>query len=151
MRHAIAPAVLLVLAASTTAFGQAANKAATEKTLIANEQKVADAIAKHDLKTFNELVVPDGIAADDTGFMKPADIGKTIDQLKIGSFHIMDSKVMWIDDKSAVVTYTWMGQGTYMNKPIPPVVYSSTLWTNRSGKWVAVFHQETPAAMPAKK
>src|SRR4051812_23201216 len=105
MRHAIAP-VLLVLATSTGAFAQGATRTATERTLIANEQKVADAIAQHDLKTFNELVAPDGIAADDTGFMKPSDMGKTIDKLEIGSFHIMDSKVMWVDDKSAVVTYT---------------------------------------------
>jgi hypothetical protein len=31
----------------------------------------------------------------------------------------MDAKVTWIDDKSAIVTYTWMGKGTYMNQPVP--------------------------------
>ena len=38
-----------------------------------------------------------------------------------------------------------------MNQPVPENVYASTVWTERNGKWVAVFHQETTAAPPAKK
>jgi hypothetical protein len=37
---------------------------------------------------------------------------------------------------------------------MPETVYASTVWTERNGKWVAVFHQETGAAppqAPAKK
>ena len=32
--------------------------------------------------------------------------------------------------------------------PIPSPTWASTVWTNKGGKWMAVFHQET-AAMPA--
>jgi hypothetical protein len=40
-----------------------------------------------------------------------------------------------------------------MNQPVPPMTYASTVWTERNGKWVAVFHQESAAAPPppAKK
>ncbi len=31
----------------------------------------------------------------------------------------MDTKVTWVDDKTAIVTYTWMGSGTYMGQPFP--------------------------------
>ena len=51
--------------------------------------------------------------------MKVAEFTKTFDQVKISTWHIMDAKVTWIDDKSAIVTYTWMGKGTYMNQPVP--------------------------------
>jgi hypothetical protein len=153
MRSRILAAALVALGCSTVAFTQAASKTATEKALIANENKVAEAVAKHDLKTFNDLVAADGVSADMGGFMKVSDFTKTFDQVKISTWHIMDAKVTWIDDKSAVVTYTWMGKGTYMNQPIPETAYSSTVWTERNGKWVAVFHQETGAAppSPAKK
>jgi hypothetical protein len=140
---------LLVLGCAAPAFAQAASKAATEKALIANENKVSEAVAKHDLKTFNDLVAADGLSADMGGFMKVADFTKTFDQVKISAWHIMDTKVMWIDDKSAIVTYTWMGKGTYMNQPLPETAYASTVWTERNGKWIAVFHQETGAAPPA--
>ena len=143
----------LVLGCAAPAFAQAASKAATEKALIANENKVSEAVAKHDLKTFNDLVAADGLSADMGGFMKVAEFTKTFDQVKISAWHIMDTKIMWIDDKSAIVTYTWMGKGTYMNQPLPETAYASTVWTERNGKWVAVFHQETGAApsAPSKK
>ena len=152
MRSRFLAATLLV-ACAAPAFAQA-SKAATEKALIANENKVSDAIAKHDLKTFNDLVMPEGAAADMGGFMKVCDFAKAFDQVKVSSWHIMNPQVIWVNDKTAVVAYTWMGKGTYMNQPMPETVYASTVWTERNGKWVAMFHQETAAApppAPAKK
>jgi hypothetical protein len=143
----------LVLCGSVALAAQAGSKAATEKMLIANEAKINEAVAKRDVKAFNDLVASDAVSADGNGFMKVADFLKTIDQLKIASFHVMDEKVTWVNDKTAVVTYSWMGNGTYMNQPVPAMDYSSTVWTERNGKWVAVFHQESAAApaAPAKK
>jgi hypothetical protein len=144
----------VVLAGSVAMLSaQAGSKAATEKMLIANENKINEAVAKHDVKAFNDLVATDAVSVDGNGVMKVADFVKTIDQLKIASWHAMDQKVTWVDDKTAVVGYTWMGSGTYKNQPVPETDYSSTVWTERNGKWVAVFHQESAAAPtpPAKK
>ena len=154
MRSRLLAAALLVFGCVAPAFGQATSKAATEKALIANETKVNEAVAKRDVKTFNQLVAPDAISADMGGFMKASEFAKSFDKVKVESWHLMDSKVMWIDDKSAIVTYRWMGKGTYMNQPMPETAYASTVWTDRNGKWVAVFHQETAAAPtppPVKK
>jgi len=148
MRTTALAAGLLMLGA-TSVFAQAGSKAATEKALIANENKISEAVQKHDVKTFTELVSSDGVSADDHGFMKVADFVKTMDQIKIGSWHIMDEKVVWVDDKTAILTYTWMGSGTYQTAPIPATTFSSTVWTEKNGKWVAVFHQETAPAPPA--
>ena len=146
MRSKLLAAALLVLGCAAAAFAQTASKAATEKALIANENKVSEAIAKHDAKTFYDLVAPDALSADMGGFMKASDFAKSFDKVKIESWHLMNTKVMWIDDKSAIVTYTWMGKGTYMNQPFPDTTYASTVWAERNGKWMAVFHQETAAA-----
>jgi len=127
---------------------QASSKAATEKALIANETKITEAVAKHDVKTFTDLVAADALSANEGGFMKAADFVKTMDQMKLGPWHLMDEKVTWVDDKTAIVTYTWMGSGTYMSHPIPATTFASTVWTDKNGKWVAVFHQESAAAPP---
>ena len=103
---------------------------------------------KHDVKAFNALVAADGWSADSSGFMKVADFTKSFDQIKITEAHLTDTRVVWIDDKSAVLTYVWTGKGTWMNQPVPPKTFSSTVWTERSGKWVAVFHQESAAEAP---
>jgi len=149
MRSTGFAAGLLMLACTAAAVAQAGSKAAIEKTLIANESKINEAVAKHDVKTFNDLVAADALSADGNGFMKVADFVKTMDQMKVASWHTMDEKVTWVNDKTAVVGYTWMGSGTYNNQPVPPTVYASTVWTERNGKWVAVFHQESAAAPPA--
>ncbi len=149
MRNRILAAGLVVFGFSAAVYGQAASKVAAEKTLIANENKINEAVAKQDAKTFLSLLAPEAMAADPGGFMKASDFSKTLDQLKITTWHIMDTKVLWVDDKTAVVTYTWMGAGTYKSQPIPGIMYASTVWTERAGKWLAVFHQETAPAAPA--
>lgn len=140
--------LFLVLGCATPVFAQAASKATIEKALIANENKINEAVAKSDAKTFNDLVAADAVSADMSGFMKVSDFVKTLDKMKISTWHIMNPQVLWIDDKSAIVTYTWMGKGTYMNEPVPETTIASTVWAERNGKWVAVFHQETAKAPP---
>jgi hypothetical protein len=156
MRIRVLPAALVVLACAAPVFAQATNKPANEKLLIANENKINEAVAKGDVNTFNSLLAPEAVSGDGmTGFVKASDFGKTLGQLKITSWHIMNPQVVWIDDKSAVVAYTWMGAGTYQGKPVPDQTIASTVWTERNGKWVAVFHQEStlgpppPSAPPA--
>ena len=153
MRAGFAATALLTLGCGAAVFAQAGSKAAIEKTLIANENKINEAVAKSDVKTFNDLVAADAVSADMNGFMKVSDFVKTLDKMKISTWHIMNPQVLWIDDKSAIVTYTWMGKGTYMNEPVPETTIASTVWAERNGKWVAVFHQETEKAPspPVKK
>ena len=148
MRSRFLAAAVLTVGSAAVVLAQAGSKAAIEKTLIANENKVSEAVAKHDVKTFTDLVASDAVSADQGGFMKVADFLKSLDQMKITSQHVMDMQVVWVDDKTAIVRYTWMGSGTFMGQPLPPMTYASTVWTDRNGKWVAVFHQESPAAPP---
>jgi len=72
MRSTSVTAVLLVLGCTVGIVAQAGSKAAVEKTLIANENKVSEAVAKHDVKTFNDLVASDGVSVDGGGVMKVA-------------------------------------------------------------------------------
>ena len=118
MRNGILAAVLLVSACAAAVHGQAGSKAAIEKALIDNENKINEAVAKNDVKTFLSLLAPEAVAGDTGGFMKASDFSKTMGQLKVTSWHIMDTKVVWADDKTAVLMYTWMGAGTYMKQPI---------------------------------
>jgi hypothetical protein len=149
MRSRFLAAAVLTVGCTAAALAQAGSKAAIEKTLIANENKVNEAVAKHDVKTFTDLVASDAMSADQSGFMKVGDFVKSMDQMKVNSWHIMSPQVVWVNDKTAVVGYTWMGSGTYQGQPFPETTYASTVWTERNGKWVAVFHQESPAAPPA--
>jgi hypothetical protein len=153
MRSTGFAAVLVTLGCTVAVMAQAGSKATIEKTLIANENKINEAVAKHDVKTFTDLVASEANSADGMGFMKVAEFVKSMNDVKVASWHIMDTQVQWVDDKTAIVTYTWMGSGTFKGEPLPATTYASSVWTERNGKWVVVYHQESAAAPPppAKK
>jgi hypothetical protein len=132
-----------------------AEKTALEKTLIANEQKLNDAVIKGDAATFKSMVADDGSSIDDHGVMSTADFTKMLKPgiAKITDMRLDAFKVLWVDANTAVLTYTWTGKGTFMDQPVHSPTYCSTVYTRRGTKWVAVYHQETSAAPapPAKK
>jgi uncharacterized protein DUF4440 len=129
----------------------ATDKAAIEKALIANEEKINNAVTKADAATFQSLVAADSTGIDPMGPQSMADFLKMLKpgvskmtDVKLDSF-----KVMWVDSNTAIVTYTWTGKGTFMDMPVQSPSFASTVYNKRGAKWVAVFHQETPkAAMP---
>ena len=133
----------------------AAQDAQAEKTIIANERAINDAVAKGNVAAFTQYVAADGWAVDRMeGRMAVADFIKGFDQMakdmKISSWDITDSKVQWVDATTAVHSYKWTGQGTNQGQPMASPVWASTVWTKKNGKWMAVFHQES-ACMPEPK
>lgn len=134
-------------AAATLAQGKDADKAALEKAIVANEQKINDAVARGDLNAFKALVDKDGWSLDAGGPMSVADFEKNFKQVKIEpGWKITDTKVHWIASNTAVLFYKWTGKGTFNGQPVPPVVFASTVWHKSGDKWAAVFHQESAAA-----
>ena len=103
-----------------------ADKTATDKAIIANENKINEAVAKGDAAAFKALVASDAWSIDAAGMMSMADFVKNIKQFKLEpGWKITDTKVLWIASNSAVLTYRWTGKGTFMGQPIPPVTFAS--------------------------
>jgi Domain of unknown function (DUF4440) len=153
MRNMFAAVGMLVLTAGMVA---AQDKAGLEKALIANENKISEAVAKGDKATFTAMVTPDAWSADGTGIMKVSDFITMFDQLKVTNWKIIEPKVQWVDANNAIVIYTWTGAGTFQGQPIPGKVYCATVWTKKGDTWLAAYHQESeaakpPAPAPAKK
>jgi hypothetical protein len=126
-------------------------RSALDKTLIANEHKIADALMKKDKAGFTALVAADAYSIDGNGLMKASELVAALDQFVIKSYKISDEKVSWVDSNTAIVAYKWTGSGSFGGQPFPETVYASTVWTKKGDKWVAVFHQETEAAKPPAK
>jgi ketosteroid isomerase-like protein len=129
----------------------AMDKAAIEKALIANEQKINDAVMKGDAAAFRSLVADDSVGVDESGPMPTSEFAKMLKpgMAKVTDMKLENFKVLWADADTAILTCTWSGKGTFMDQPVKSPIYAATVYTKRAGKWVAVFHQETPkAAMP---
>lgn len=168
MKQVISLAIAATLATSAVLVGQAQTKpapkpttpavatghAAVEKALAANETKLNEAYTKGDVATMKSMIADDATVVDMSGTMNAGDMFKMMPSVKISVSEqaLTNMKFVWTDDNTVVLTYTWTGKGTVNGQPIPSPTYSSSVWTRRAGKWVAVFHQETTAApAPVKK
>jgi hypothetical protein len=156
-----AAAAMLVTAAAT-AFAQSAKpmapkpmtKSANADKLMANENKLLDAVRAKDAKTFSSLVMSGSWSIDETGLQSNDEFVKMMSDpksdLKIEMLKASDMKVIDIDANTAIVTYKVDQKGSMMGTAFPPTVWASTTWANKGGTWRAVFHQESKAA-PATK
>jgi hypothetical protein len=147
MRHFVLGVLALAFSVAT-AFGQGpANRAEIEKQIMKMEQAINEAFAKNDAATFKKMVAEDGLGVDPTGDITIPEYVKMMAEVKIEpGWKIDNSRVLWINDNTAVHIYRWTGKGTFRGEPMPSPTHSSTVWTNRGGRWVPVFHQETAAA-----
>lgn len=138
------PVILLALAVAEAQDRTAATpNDAIEKMLIANEHALHDAVAKADKASFLSLVLPGGTWTAREGFIPMELLVNGLGEFKLGKWDIVNPRVTWIDQDAAIVVYAWTGEGTFHNQPLPSTTLASTVWTRRSGKWLAVHHQQT--------
>ena len=151
-----------ILLTATVAFAQSQKpmakpmpKSANADKLMANENRLIEAVKAKDVKTFSSLVKAGSWSADENGFMPVDDFVKALadpkSDFKIETMKASDMKVIDIDANSAIVAYTTEQKGSFMGMAFPPKTYVTTLWKNDGGTWHAVFHQESTAAPAAKK
>src|SRR6266508_2956045 len=124
--------------------------------LMANENKLRDAVRTKNAKAFSSLVKAGSWSADENGFMPVDDFIKALGDpnadVKVDMLKASDMKVIDIDANTAIVAYTVEQKGSFMGMAFPPKTYATTIWANHGGTWHAVFHQESTAApAPPKK
>ena len=152
MKTLAAVALLLVVSLPVVSVAQAPpNRAAIEKQLIANEKAVNDAFNRHDVKTFRSYLTTDAMSIDGDGGISKVntpEFDKMMADVKSADYAIDRSQFQWLNDNAVIHMYHWTGHATYQGKPGPTDVWASTTWVNRAGKWLAAFHQESPAMAP---
>jgi hypothetical protein len=115
--------------------------------ITAQEKKIFDALKAKDFKAFGDLLAADSIDVGSIGVHDKAASLKDIEQLNLTDYNLSDWKVTKLGPDAAVVTYSATAKGDMGGKPFPAdAVRASTAWVNRDGKWLAVYHQETPVA-----
>jgi len=157
MKKLACAAVAAILVTATTAFAQGAKpmaakpmtKSANADKLIANENKLLEAVKAKDVKTFTSLVKAGTWAMDENGLMANDDFVKMLgdpkSDFKLETIKASDMRVIDIDANSAIVAYTTEQKGSFMGMPMPAKTHVTTIWANRGGSWQAVFHQESTA------
>jgi hypothetical protein len=140
----ILPAILMALAVT----GQpqknpAESRDASDEALLANERALHAAVAKADKAAFTSLVLPEGVWANNQGFIPLNLLENGLDGFLVPKRDIVNPRVTRLDESSAIVLYSLVEAGTFQDRPLGQATVASTVWTRRNGKWVAALHQET--------
>ncbi len=110
----------------------------------ANEKLVWDAIKSKNYDAFASFLAPEAIEIEADAVYDKAGSIKSVSMFDASKAELSDWKTVKFDNDAALVTYT-------VKMPPPQAAERhGTIWANRAGKWLAVFHQGTPV-MPAPK
>jgi hypothetical protein len=119
----------------------AASPAATGADAIANEKIVWDLFKARNYDAFANLLAPEFMELAADGVYDKAGTVKGVQAMNAADFELSDWKTVKFDNDASLVTYT-----VTMKGPKPMKDYHSSIWVNRNGKWLGLFHQGTPAA-----
>jgi hypothetical protein len=109
---------------------------------IANEQLLWDLLKNKNYDGFASLLRDDSIEVEPNGVYDKAGSVRLAAQFDASKAVLSDWKVVGLDDAASLVTYL---------VKIPRISNDgerhTTIWTNRAGKWLALFHHGTPVML----
>lgn len=120
----------------------------TNDDVISNEKKAWDSIKSKDYAAFDAMLDTNFIDVTPAGVLDKAGTVAEVKTFDLTDVMLSDFKVIKIDNDAAVVVYTVSLKGSMNGKPIPanaPTERHATAKVWRGGKWLAVYHQETPS------
>jgi hypothetical protein len=116
----------------------------------ANEKLVWDALRTRNYDAFAAFLAPDSIEVEPSGITDKAASVKGVQEYDLSKVELSDWKTVRFDDDASLVSYVTRYPGAK-----PERERHTTIWVNRAGKWMAVFHQGShivpvpPAAYPS--
>jgi hypothetical protein len=113
---------------------------------IANEKIVWEYFKSRNYDGFAALLAPEFMESNERGLYDKDASVKGVQEFDASVFDQSDWKTVKFDSDAALVTYTVTSKD-----PKLPKEYHATIWANRNGKWMVLYHHGTLAAKPAPK
>jgi hypothetical protein len=107
----------------------------------ANEKLVWDALKSRNYDAFASYLAPDSIEIEADGVYDKAGSVKGVSGFDASKAELSAWKTVKFDSDASLVTYLVKLPGMK-----PDQERHSTIWVNRGGKWLALFHEGTPVA-----
>lgn len=119
--------------------GATTAQASTSADPIANEKLILETLKSNNSEAFAAVLASDSVEVEPGGVYDKAGSVKSVSQNDFSKATITDFKTLKIDEDAALVTYMVKIPGI-----APEGEHHTTIWINRGGKWLALFHQGTP-------
>ncbi len=126
--------------------------APTEAEATAREKSTWDALKRKDYDAFANMLATDYLEVHSEGTYDKTGIVNYVKDLEFTEVNFSDWRMVPIDKDAVLLLYNVTLKGKFKGEDIPAGPYrASSIWVNRSGKWQAIYYQETLStpAMPA--
>jgi hypothetical protein len=112
------------------------------------ETKVWDALRRGDAEEDARLLSDDFLGVYPSGFAGRSDhAGQLANGPTVADFELHDARIMVLSDNDVLLSYRADWHGIDKDeRGAAESMYVSSLWCQRSGRWVNVFSQDSPAA-----
>ncbi len=125
----------------------AMSRAQSQRAIIATERKLWEAWKNKDMKPFKANLSADAVMISNSGV---ADKKTSLSAMEgegceVKTYELMDLKVTFLNSSTAILTYKSTQDATCGGEAVPPMVWSSSVYVMRGGRWYAASHQETVA------
>ena len=123
------------------------SKAQLLKQLSATETKLWEAWKNKDEKVFQALLSDDAIDVDEGGRSTKAQTvsGISSNKCEIRSYSLDNIQMVMLDQNTALLTYKAAQDYTCDGKIQPNLVWATSIYVKRGGKWLSAFYQEVVA------
>ena len=120
------------------------DKPKAEAELIANENKLWDALKNKDASVFQDLWADDARHVSPNGLIGKQQAIQNMDTCTINSYSVGGFQVLWAGEETAIVNYSTKVDAVCGSDAVTSPLSVTTVWVRRAGSWVAFFHQESP-------
>lgn len=104
------------------------------------ETAITDAFKNKQAKAFRDYLAPEFNGIDAEGVKDVDAEVEDMQKTDLNNYSFADMKVTMLSPKMAVATYKVTTQSTSSGRDTSGTYYAATVWTKRTGKWLAVLH-----------
>ena len=125
--------------------GKAMSQSLPAKALINRETALWEIVKNKQVDAFRKYYADNyrGVSSDGV-----KDINQEVEGVRnvdLRDYSLTDTKVVFPNKDTAVLTYKVTVEGSYQGQDISGVYYASSVWVNEGGKWLAILHAEAKA------
>jgi hypothetical protein len=121
------------------------NAESLQQQIVAKEREELDALKSGRLDLFASLLADEAIFLNPHGPSPKAEVVKHVADFKLLDYSMEDVRFVPVADKTGLIIYKLTQKGASGGREFVSTVFVSALWTERQGKWLCLFSQESPA------
>ena len=120
-------------------------KQSLQERIVLKERQELDMLKSGNTQEFASLIADEAVFVDPRGTASKAEVVAHVTDFKLLEYTMEEIQFVPLSARSGVIAYKLVEKASAHGREFAVTAYASAVWTERNGKLVCVFSQETPA------